>query len=288
MKYRIFLIIGMICCITSMVFPETLTIKSHGKVVKNWELKALSGAVAVQPLTTNNPYFEDKKQQKRVYEGFELKKLLTKVYGNAWKKEEELLLTCLDGYQASIPTAEIKKHKGFLVFKEKAHANLVPFEKNDKGVPVELGPFYLVWETIQDKKAASNSWLNWTYQVNTFDLISFRERFPNMAPPKSASRKIKNGFMNFRQHCMGCHMMNGEGGEVGPELNYPVSVLEYFRPGWVERYINNPQSIRFNSKMVVGTFIAKKRKGTIKDIIAYMKMMVKHKRKPAAKSSSGH
>ena len=83
--------------------------------------------------------------------------------------------------------------------------------------------------------------------------------------------------MAFRQHCIKCHTLNGDGGSIGPELNYPVSVTEYWKSKWLRRFIVNPQSVRSNSKMIPFYRDVENRQEQVADIIEYLKVMARNK-----------
>jgi cytochrome c2 len=84
----------------------------------------------------------------------------------------------------------------------------------------------------------------------SIELTSFKREYPHSTPPSTSSNSVKKGFLAFRQHCIKCHTLNGEGVSIGPELNYAVSVTEYWQQKWLSRFIANPQSVRVNSKMI--------------------------------------
>jgi len=72
---------------------------------------------------------------------------------------------------------------------------------------------------------------------------------------------------------MKCHSINGDGGHVGPELNYPVSVAAYRRPEWLMRFILNPQSMDADSKMIPFYRGIGNREELVGDIIEYLNAM---------------
>ena len=144
---------------------------------------------------------------------------------------------------------------------------------------VDPGPFFLVWENIIDVTARKESWLSWPWQLTSIELTSFKREYPNSTPPSTSSTAVKRGFLAFRQHCIKCHTLNGDGGDIGPELNYPVSVTEYWQAKWLSKFIANPQSVRANSKMIPFYRDVENREAQISDILKYLQMMVRHKNK---------
>jgi hypothetical protein len=70
-----------------------------------------------------------------------------------------------------------------------------------------------------------------------------------LAPPAGASAAAQRGFGAWRVHCQKCHMLNGDGGEIGPELNWPMNVTEYWQPNMLKRWVLDPASMRLPAKM---------------------------------------
>ena len=44
-----------------------------------------------------------------------------------------------------------------------------------------------------------------------------------------------------------CHSINGEGGKVGPELNVPMSIVEYRSAVQLKAFIRNPERFRYTT-----------------------------------------
>ena len=116
------------------------------------------------------------------------------------------------------------------------------------------------------------------YQLVGIDLISFREKFPNLYPGANPSASVKQGFLNFRKHCLNCHTINAEGGGKAAELNVPMSVTEYWQPGMLKKWILSPTSIRLNTPMPGLSEDVPTREKVASDIVGYLKAMAKHKK----------
>ncbi len=209
-----------------------------------------------------------------VYRGVAMKDLLPAVYGPGWHGLDELLITCLDGYQPSLPVEELVRHDAYLVF-ERADGRPFSFEK--KGAEVPLGPFYLVWKTAGHSVTGV-----WSYQMVGMEPISFAERFPRLAPPAGADAMVHRGFGQFRKHCVTCHKINGQGGDLSVELNYPVSVTEYWQPDYLERWLKDPASVRHGAKMSAFAPGAPDRDERLAQILAYLRAMAQNKIPPDA------
>ena len=71
-----------------------------------------------------------------------------------------------------------------------------------------------------------------------------RTRFRPACPPDSPAW---TGFAVFRAECVACHAINGEGGTIGPELNLPLSIVEYRPAAQLKRFIRDPAQFRYSS-----------------------------------------
>jgi cytochrome c2 len=264
----------------NIISSQELVFKKRGEVVKKLSLDQIEKIIAPKTVTV----FEPHESENRQYRGFPVDKLFTAVYGDDWIKTEEILFTCSDGYEATIPSSQFRKYSSYLAYAIPGRKEFTLINRLQNNELVELGPFYLVWDNIHNPELKAEGGSGWPYQVVAIDLIDFADRFPNTAPPKNSPDEVKNGFRAFRQYCMTCHSINGEGGTKSVELNYPVSVTEYIKEKWLYRWIDNPQSIRYNTTMPALNPQTKDRHRLIKDIIAYLKAMKSNKIKPVSET----
>ena len=89
-----------------------LIFKRHGddfRAISLEKLKKLAPPLKVE-------VFEPLESVKREYVGFPVNQLLTMVYGDSWKDSDDILFTCKDGYQPSIPTETFIRFSGYLVY----------------------------------------------------------------------------------------------------------------------------------------------------------------------------
>lgn len=266
-------IILVLALITLPLMGETFTFKRRGVTVQAPSLEEMQKKVAPKTL----PIFELHDQKEKKYVGIPFSELLSAVYGKDWQATEELLFTCKDGYQPTVPAAEFLKYPSYLSYSIEGQKFVVDnLSQNEKNI--DLSPFYLVWDTITHPELRKQGMGNWPYQVIAVDLVQFKDRFPNLAPPARSSPQVVRGFLTFRSNCLACHSVNGDGAPKSVELNYPVSVTEYYKEAWLEKWILSPTNLRFNSTMpALSTSDPKK---DVKDILAYLKAMAKQKIKP--------
>ena len=250
--------------------------KDHGQTVKTLSLTDLGTIAAAVSLKV----FEAHEKKERTYQVYPVRPLFEHIFGKKWEQAEEIVFTSADGYQPSIPVARFLAHDAYFAF---AHADDTPFTlvnvlQNDE--LVQLGPLYLVWDNLQSKALLDDGASGMPYQVISVELTAFASRFPNLSPPAQASPQAQYGFLHFRKHCLACHTINGDGGGKAPELNYPTSVVEYLKPEYLTRWIENPASVRYNTVMPPLAKEIPNRAQVVEEIIAYLKAMSTAKRMP--------
>lgn len=250
--------------------------KDQGRVVRTLTLGDFGSITAVVSLKV----FEAHEEKERTYKVYPVRPLLDHIFGKQWEQAEEIVFISADGYQPSIPVARFLAHDAYFAF---ANADDVPFtlvnvlQNNEL---VQLGPLYLVWDNLQSKTLLADGASGMPYQVIGIELTTFAIRYPNLSPPVQASPQVQRGFLHFRKHCLACHTINGEGGGKAPELNYPASVVEYLKPGYLTRWIENPASIRYNTVMPPLAKEIPNRATVTQEIIAYLRAMSAAKRRP--------
>jgi mono/diheme cytochrome c family protein len=87
----------------------------------------------------------------------------------------------------------------------------------------------------------------------------------------------QRGFELYSKSCMTCHGINGVGGTLGPDLNYPKNVYEYWQPDQLKSYVQDPSKFRLNAKMPSFEALGK---DNIVAILEYVKHMQGHKVAP--------
>ena len=277
--------IRLICCVlmalglfvtaANAAENEMLSFSVRGKVVARLSLDEMKQKVPATQITVWEPH-EDKNV---TYEGVDASKLFAAIYGDHWKDIDEVLFTCVDGYQPVLPMARFSQHAGYLVYRRLDQETFKVQNRFQAESDVPLGPFYLVWDNLHSDELRAEGANGWPYQVVGVDLVDFADRFPRLSPPKDAPEQAKKGFIAFRENCMACHTINGEGGNKAPELNYPMSVTEYLSDQWITQWVMDPRSVRYNSTMP-GFASHQDPKALVADVLAYLKTMAQHKLKP--------
>ena len=264
--------------------PSRLRFASNSRPVAVRDLDWLRRAVPPQKVRVFDPYEE----RDVAFEALAFDAVLDAVYGRDWRTREELLLLCSDGYQPTLPVPRVLAHKAWLAFDraDEPGFSILKLESGSRR-RIELSPFYLVWENLGNPQLLAEGDYGWPYQLVAIDLIRARDRFPNMRPPVGASADARAGFASFRIHCSRCHAINGEGGQVGPELNGPLRPAETRDSKWLERWIDDPSQMLPRARMPRLNPALPDRQRTIANIVRYLEAMSQAKAESLAAPAEG-
>lgn len=252
---------------------SSLTFKDHGTEVKKLEQTALESLAGPQSWTVYEPH----EKKERSYRVMPFTQLMDKVYGVKWRNAEEILFTCIDGYQPSIPTEKFLKYEAGIAFPENTADSFELVNTLQNNEKISLKPYYLIWNNLKSKDLRMEGASDIPYQVVGIDLIAFSAKFPKLFPGKNATASVTAGFLHFRKHCLNCHTINGDGGGKAPELNIPMNVTEYWKPKALKQWIANPASVRHNTTMPALNPDLPERRKVIDQIVSYLKAMSKNK-----------
>lgn len=257
-------------------FSQDLVIKLNGKQINQFDISELSKIIKPAEITIYEPH----EHKDRTYTGFPGYELLKAIYKQDLQSDKDIYITCTDGYKASITVTKFLTYDSYIVFKSPGQTKFNLINKNQNNELVDLKPFYLIWDNIKYPELKKIGAYDFPYQIESIDLISFAQKFPNMSPPQKSSEQVNRGFVSYRKYCSTCHTINGEGGSKAVELNYPVNVTEYFNNKWLRKWIDDPASIRYGTKMPRINPALDNRSNVIDDIIKYLKAMKKKKIRP--------
>lgn len=173
---------------------------------------------------------------------------------------------CHDGYKPTITLAKLfDSAKPYIVYKDLN-------EKGSKNWPDSIqskfNPYYLVWDSV---KREDHSFV-WPYGLVSITL-SWMDVQNRLIYPVNNLSLIK-GFHLFREICMKCHSLNGVGGSMAPEFNFPKNITEYWKGEDIIAFAKNPKSYRRSSVMPPVTYI---QDSDFEEIISYLKYMKDYK-----------
>jgi hypothetical protein len=257
---------------------RSLAFFDESRRVTSLTVEDLSRRVEPVRVEVIEPY----ERAKVAFTAFPLEAVLDEAYGPSWRTREAILFTCRDGYEPAIPVRRVLDHRAFLAIARLGDVGFTIL-KDEEGTKkrIELGPFYVIWENVDNARVRNEGDYGWPYQVVQIDLVTFRSRFHEMAPPSNAGLEVLAGFDAFIAHCSKCHAINGRGGSVGPELNYPANPTEYMKGEWLRKWIDNPTSMRLRPRMPPLNPDLPDRTRIIDEIVAYLGAMASHKREPS-------
>ena len=256
---------------------RSLEFLDRSEPVTSRTLQQLTGKIAPRDIEVFDPH----QREDMVFEALPLTQVLDDAYGASWREREAIVFSCLDGYEPTIPVQRVLTHAAFLAVSRVGEADFMLLEHRNGVIrPVELGPFYVIWSNLDDAQIRAEDGYGWPYQVARIDLVSFRSRFGEMVPSQTAPKKAWDGFHSFVIHCSRCHAINGHGGKVGPELNYPANPTEYMKEEWLRKWIADPTSMRISPTMPPLNPMLPDRARVIDDIVAYLEAIASHKIEP--------
>lgn len=253
-------------CWAFAVAAEPVLTTVHSGQSRSWTLAQLQQQLPVQEVRLHDPSYNQLKN----YRGFLFNDLLQKTGFPPLQDDDTLVLTASDGYAPTLSAAQLHQQQAVLVFAEAGQADFsfTPLQQGKE--MLSPAPFYLVWPWAG--KAAEH--FAWPYQLVKIELLPFRERYADVIPAIEAPPPVQRGFTLFKQNCLKCHSINLQGGVLGPELNAPKNITEYWQLHDLKAFIKNPPSYRYQSKMPAFAHFSD---ADIDAILAYLTQMKQQK-----------
>jgi mono/diheme cytochrome c family protein len=215
-----------------------------GAIVKRIDRTELQRSCTVQTVAIEDPYYNTRKS----FRACPLRQVLELGFGASAlaKPDDEFFLRARDGYVKTVRAQRLGEDGAFLAFADAEHAQgddpgWQPIDRRQ----VDPGPYYLVWSKPEQRDAHGYPW---PYQLVAIEITSFAREYPHTLPSTAkADSPPWRGFAIFRDECVSCHAINGEGGKVGPDLNVPRSIVEYRPIAQIKAYVRDPASFRYTS-----------------------------------------
>ena len=252
--------------------PTDLRFVRDGRVVRTLDLPALRRDCRTEVVALDDPYYEARK----TFQACPLRRVLELGFGSAKAIEgQDVLLRARDGYVKPASGARLLEDGAYLAFADARLSGDGPprWEPIDRK-QVDPGPYYLVWTKPEQRDAQRYPW---PYQLASIEVASIDTVYPHIAPstapPKSAAWA---GFDIFRNDCIACHAINGEGGTTGPDLNVPQSIVEYRPAEQIKAYVRDPATFRYGN-MPAHAYLSDRQ---LDELIAYFKVMKDLKHDP--------
>lgn len=155
----------------------------------------------------------------------------------------KVVFECEDGYKPEMPLEKLLSVKAYLAVSDADAPKGRVWEILEKnGQETKMEPFYVVYEDVSGDDIS----YKWPYNLVKIHLAPLHE---NDAALKPKDESALAGYEIFKNRCQTCHAINKIGGKMGPELNYPKSVTEYWKTDDLKAFIQNPASYRNDVKM---------------------------------------
>jgi mono/diheme cytochrome c family protein len=260
-----------------------LVIQKEGQDSKTTSFQEFSSLENLPELS----YRDSLHGEERKYRGLSLEQLRT--LGDAGESYRVVRFHCRDGYVSEVPTETLGRGRFILAFRDLGAApdTFLPVEKMTylKEKPAELekrlaspdlsleekeslekerdhlntlakdmralknqGPFYPIF--IPDPELPEKERWNPPFCVSKVEFAKSKVDRSKASPQGLPDdHPVMRGNRQFEQRCAVCHSINGIGGAVGPELNRPLSVVEYWDREALRQLMKDPSQVRGNSKM---------------------------------------
>lgn len=222
-----------------------------------------------QPVkVANDPVFH----QAKSYQGIALRTVLERLpsFKNVDLNTTQVVFECEDGYNPSMSLEKTLSKQVFLAVKDMDAPKGADWTTIVKGPETKkIAPFYVVYT---DAPADDYSY-KWPYNLVKIRLTPVSAEAQVLFPHDDDT--MVKGYDLFRIHCMTCHSVNAVGGKMGPELNFPKNVTEYWKLPDLKAFIKNPSSYRNEVKMPAQSHLSERE---LDEIIGYLAYMTKHKK----------
>jgi mono/diheme cytochrome c family protein len=223
---------------------DDLSFLRDGTVVKRIGRQALERACGARTVAIDDPYY----QARKTFRACPLRQVLELGFGAdaLAKPDDEFFLRARDGYVKTARAKVLAEDGAFLAFADAEHAHGTdpgwqPIDRRQ----VDPGPFYLVWSGAEQRDAHRYPW---PYQLVAIEIAAFAREYPHTLPSTAEPNSPPwRGFAIFRDECVSCHAVNGEGGKIGPDLNVPQSIVEYRPAEQIKAYVRDPAAFRYTS-----------------------------------------
>ena len=185
--------------------------------------------------------------------------------------QTQLVFECEDGYNPSMPLQKIYSRRAYLAVADSDAPKGQDWVNAQKdGHEKVVAPFYVVYTDV----AANEYSFKWPYNLVRMKLVSASDETKAIFPHDDDT--MVEGYGLFRVNCSTCHALNAVGGVMGPELNYPKNVTEYWKNNAeLKAFIKNPTSYRHGCTMPAQSQLSD---AAIDQILKYLTYMKAHKK----------
>ncbi len=221
---------GLLACAPEKPPALSLTV---GK--RTLDYAALEAIVKPVDVDTDDPVYGRFKH----YRAFPLLPILEHAFGDKKSlRGKQLIVYATDGYAVPVTGDILTEEGAYLAFRDRERADWEPIGPRKQ----DPGPLYLVWTGSEHHDTSAYPW---PYMVARIEVVeSLAVLYPRTVPRDETA---KRGHDVFLHKCVKCHAVNRQGGSVGPELNVPMNVTEYWTVDQIKAYVKNPATFRYGA-----------------------------------------
>lgn len=242
----------------------TLVVSREGALVKRFTLEEMVTLGKSATIDVEDPVYGKPKH----YRGVPLRPVLQAAYGDlAALDAQQFVIRASDGYAIPTTGAILTTDGAYLAYSDRENATWEPIGPQK----VSPGPLYLVWRGADQRDTSTYPW---PWAVQQIDAVSLDTLYAKASPGDGASAAVKRGHEIVLHRCIKCHAVNGQGGHLGPELNIPKNVTEYWAGDLIKSYIKDPSTLRFGN-MPPNPDLSD---ADLDAVLAYLSTMKDHKR----------
>jgi mono/diheme cytochrome c family protein len=211
-----------------------LVFARDGKPVATLDVAAMTAIVKAADVDPDDPVYKTRKH----YRAVPLRPLLERAYGNLGTlKGKQFVIRATDGYAIPVTGDILTESGAYLAYRDRESDSWEPIGPRK----VSPAPLYLIWGGTAQRDTAVYPWPWGVIQID--QVSSLTSLYPKTVPPESAAK----GHAIFLGHCVKCHAINRQGGSVGPDLNVPKNVTEYWSIDQIKAYVKNPMTFRYGA-----------------------------------------
>lgn len=247
--------------------PEVAAADSLSIDLRRYQKAGLLGKTSVV-VVNDDPVFHQKKR----YEAIRLTEVLglMKGFKHVDASQTYLVFECEDGYNPSVLLEKVLRRQSYLAIKDAdAPQGKDWIEPIKDGRSMKIAPFYVVYTDVP----ATDYSYKWPYNLVSMRLAPKSNETAAIFPDQDDT--VVQGYDLFKTHCLTCHALNNVGGKMGPELNIPMNVTEYWQMKHLKAFIVNPAAYRKDCKMPTLSYLKEKE---VDEILRYLQYMALHKK----------
>lgn len=233
------LLCGVVGCSRGRSVEGSITFKRDGRVVKSVPLAELAQRAGAREVDSADPYYGAYKR----FQAFPVKPALTWAFDaeESALRSRAFLLIASDGYVVPVEGARLMEDGAFIAVDDLDVPGFAPIGPRQ----VSPLPAYMIWQGTQHGNLESHPR---PWQLVAIDAVDPLTLYPHTRPKALAEgTPAMHGFKLFRERCIRCHAINREGGNLGPELNVPQSIVQYRPEPQIRAYVKNPLSFRYGA-----------------------------------------